>query len=184
MTCTHFRFPGSCASHTSTKMTSEPNPYTDTLASKPESSFSTQCADSNTGDVGRELDHDINELARKLTTRSANQPLSSPFVAAEGSSLDPKSEKFRAKDWARAFYDLRYNSDDAVPRLAGLAFRDLNVWGKGSPTDFQSTVGNNILKLPSLFGRGTKKIEILKHLDGLILPGEQLCVLGPPGCVL
>jgi ATP-binding cassette subfamily G (WHITE) protein 2 (PDR) len=76
---------------------------------------------------------------------------------------------------------LRYNSEETIPRVAGLAFRDLNVWGKGSPTDFQSTVGNKILKLPSLFGRGGQKIEILRNLDGLLLPGEQLCVLGPPG---
>lgn len=165
-------------------MTSQLNPYTDTSESKLESSLSTQYADSNKEEVERELDHNIHELARKLTTQSANQPLSSPFVAAEGSSLDPKSENFRAKHWARAFYDLRYNNDDAVPRLAGLAFRDLNVWGKGTPTDFQSTVGNTILKLPSAFGRGSKKIEILQHIDGLVLPGEQLCVLGPPGYVL
>jgi hypothetical protein len=76
---------------------------------------------------------------------------------------------------------LRYSSQGANPRIAGVAFRDLNVWGQGSPTDFQSTVGNYILKLPSLFRRGRQKIEILQNLDGLLLSGEQLCVLGPPG---
>jgi ATP-binding cassette subfamily G (WHITE) protein 2 (PDR) len=125
--------------------------------------------------------HEIHSLVRKFTARSAQQNLESPFVAAEGSGLDPNSDQFRAKDWARAFYNLRYNSEETIPRVAGLAFRDLNVWGKGSPTDFQSTVGNKILKLPSLFGRGSQKIEILRNLDGLLLPGEQLCVLGPPG---
>ncbi|KAG9186953.1 hypothetical protein G6011_10061 [Alternaria panax] len=91
------------------------------------------------------------------------------------------SDHFRAKDWARSFYDLRYSSDETIPRVAGVAFRGLNVWGEGSPTDFQSTVGNTILKLPSLSGRGTQKIEILRDLDGLLLPREQLCVLRPPG---
>jgi hypothetical protein len=128
-------------------------------------------------------DRDVHELVRKFTTQSEQQRVGSPFADNVNQRLDPKSEQFRAKDWARAFYDLRYNSEETIPRVAGVAFRCLNVWGKGSPTDFQSTVGNTILKLPSLLGRGTQKIEILRDLDGLLLPGEQLCVLGPPGQV-
>ncbi|KAH7080571.1 ABC-2 type transporter-domain-containing protein [Paraphoma chrysanthemicola] len=126
-------------------------------------------------------DQAVLNLVRRFTTQSEQHHHTSPFEAAADSRLDPRSEKFRAKDWARAFYNLRYNSDEAIPRVAGFAFKNLNVWGKGSPTDFQSTVGNKILKLPSLFGRGAQKIEILHDLDGLLLPGEQLCVLGPPG---
>ncbi|CAI6336236.1 unnamed protein product [Periconia digitata] len=126
-------------------------------------------------------DHTVVDLARKFTAHSEIRNLGSPFAATEESRLNPKSESFRARDWAKSFYNLRYSSDDALPRVAGVALRDLNVWGKGSPTDFQSTVGNNILKLPSIFGQGTEKIDILQHVDGLLLPGEQLCVLGPPG---
>ncbi|KAH4609607.1 hypothetical protein HBI38_123760 [Parastagonospora nodorum] len=125
--------------------------------------------------------HAVQVLVRNFTSQSEQQNLGSPFDATDGGVLDPKSDQFRAKSWARAFYDLRFSGEEALPRVAGVAFRNLNVWGKGSPTDFQSTVGNKILKLPSLFGRGTQKIEILRNLDGLLLPGEQLCVLGPPG---
>lgn len=128
-----------------------------------------------------EPDRDVHDLVRKFTTQSVHLQLGSPFENAQGTRLDPNSEQFRARDWSRAFYDIRYSSDEAIPRVAGVAFRDLNVWGRGSPTDFQSTVGNNILKLPALFGKGSQKIEILRNLDGLVLPGEQLCVLGPPG---
>ena len=128
-------------------------------------------------------DRDIHELVRKFTTQSEQQHFGSPFAEDAYGGLDPRSDQFRAKDWARSFYNLRYSSEETIPRVAGVAFRGLNVWGKGSPTDFQSTVGNTILKLPSLFGRGTQKIEILRDLDGLLLPGEQLCVLGPPGYV-
>lgn len=128
-----------------------------------------------------EFEREVVDLVRKFTTQSQQQHLESPFAAEQNSRLDPKSERFRAKDWARAFYDIRYGSEESSSRVAGVAFKALNVWGKGSPTDFQSTVGNKILKLPSLFGRGTQKIEILRDLEGLILPGEQLCVLGPPG---
>lgn len=129
----------------------------------------------------RQHDEEILSLVRKFTSQTEQHHLGSPFAAADNSHLNPKSDRFRARDWAKAFYDLRYNGQEAIPRIAGIAFRDLNVWGKGSPTDFQSTVGNYILKLPSLFGRGAQKIEILQNLDGLLLPGEQLCVLGPPG---
>jgi ATP-binding cassette subfamily G (WHITE) protein 2 (PDR) len=131
----------------------------------------------------REIQHEeeVLELVRKYTSQSTQHTYRSPFEAAEGSRLDPQSDRFRARDWAKSFYELRYSSEEAVARVAGVAFRGLNVWGKGFPTDFQSTVGNTILKLPALFGRGSQKIEILRNLDGLLLPGEQLCVLGPPG---
>lgn len=140
----------------------------------------------NTYEIKQERQHDqeVLGLVRKFTSQTERHHLGSPFSAVESSHLNPKSDQFRARDWAKAFYDLRYSSREAIPRIAGIAFRDLNVWGKGSPTDFQSTVGNYILKLPSLFGRGTQKIEILQNLDGLLLPGEQLCVLGPPGYFL
>ncbi|PVI00139.1 hypothetical protein DM02DRAFT_709144 [Periconia macrospinosa] len=149
----------------------------------PERSVSTRCTDTVDTELAKEqqIDKTVNELVRKFTAQSEIHDLGSPFVAAEGSRLDPKSDSFRARDWAKSFYNLRYRSDDAIPRVAGVAFQNLNVWGRGSPTDFQSTVGNNILKLPSLFGRGTEKIEILQSVDGLLRPGEQLCVLGPPG---
>ena len=125
-------------------------------------------------------EHEVLDLARQFTSRPEHH--GSPF-AAKDSRLDPKSEKFRARDWATAFYNLRYSSDASLPRVAGVAFKGLNVWGQGSPTDFQSTVGNVFLKLPSLFGKGSKKVEVLRDFEGLVLPGEQLCVLGPPGYV-
>ena len=126
-------------------------------------------------------EHDVVELARKYTSESTHHGHESPFDASEGSRLDPHSNCFRARDWAKSFYNLRYSSDKAIPRVSGFAFLGLNVSGTGSPTDFQSTVGNNILKIPALFGRGNQRIEILRDLDCLLLPGEQLCVLGPPG---
>lgn len=145
--------------------------------------------DSNSGfeyEMKYEVDLDVQSeqqvlaLARTFTTQS-QQHLESPFATEQNSRLDPNSDRFRARDWARSFYELRYNGEDAIARVAGVAFRGLDVWGEGSPTDFQATVGNKILKLPSLFGRGAQKVEILRNLDGLLLPSEQLCVLGPPG---
>ncbi|KAJ4986667.1 ABC-2 type transporter [Stagonosporopsis vannaccii] len=148
---------------------------------KLESSSSSEDGRTSIGDRDIRQEHEILELVRKYTSQSVQQNHGSPFEASGGGRLDPQSDKFRARDWARSFYDLKYSGEEAVARVAGFAFEGLNVWGKGSPTDFQSTVGNSILKLPALFGRGSKKIEILRDLDGLLLPGEQLCVLGPPG---
>lgn len=126
-------------------------------------------------------ENEVLELARKFTSQSMQYDHGSPFEAIKDGPLDPKSDHFRARDWAKSFYELRYSSGDAIPRTAGFAFQGVNVSGTGSPTDFQSTVGNIILKLPALFGKGSQKIEILRDMDCLLLPGEQLCVLGPPG---
>jgi hypothetical protein len=125
----------------------------------------------------------IVELAHKITNRSESFNYELPFESAKGGCLDPKSGHFDARTWAQAFYNLRYgrSGGKAQARVAGVAFKDLSVWGKGSRTDFQSTVGNNMLKVPAFFGRGEQRIDILRNLDGLVLPGEQLCVLGPPG---
>lgn len=145
---------------------------------------SSSCSEDDTpsgGDHDIQQEHEVLELVRKYTSQSIQHNHGSPFEAAEGSRLDPQSDQFRARDWAKSFYELRYSSDGAIARVAGFAFQGLHVSGTGSPTDFQSTVGNNILKLPALFGRGNQKIEILRDIECLLLPGEQLCVLGPPG---
>lgn len=148
---------------------------------KLESSSSSEIGTMSLAERNVPHEEEVLELVRTYTAQSAKHNHGSPFQATKGSQLDPHSDRFRVRDWARSFYDLRYSSQKAVPRVAGVAFQGLNVWGQGSPTDFQSTVGNTILKLPALFGRGSQKTEILKDLDGLLLPGEQLCVLGPPG---
>lgn len=104
-----------------------------------------------------------------------------PSRRQKAAGLIPRAIVFEHETGPKSFYELRYGGEEALARVAGVAFQGLNVYGEGSPTDFQSTVGNTILKLPALFGRGTQKIEILRDLDGLLQPGEQLCVLGPPG---
>ncbi|KAB8070348.1 ABC-2 type transporter-domain-containing protein [Aspergillus leporis] len=132
------------------------------------------------------VDEQLLNLARKLSTRTENFHHRFPFEVSEGSCLDPNSHEFRARDWAKAFYNVRYATDESCPpRVAGVAFKYLNVSGYGSPVDYQMSVGNALLKLPTMIyqflGGKKRKINILQGLDGLVLPGEQLCVLGPPG---
>ncbi|KAF2995891.1 hypothetical protein E8E13_004640 [Curvularia kusanoi] len=83
-------------------------------------------------------ENEILELARKYTSQSMQYDHGSPFEAIKGGPLDPKSDRFRARDWAKSFYELRYSSGEAIPRVAGFAFQGINVSGTGSPTDFQS----------------------------------------------
>ncbi|KAK5675209.1 Multidrug resistance protein [Elasticomyces elasticus] len=132
--------------------------------------------------VDGDASSEVLSLARRFTSQSIAAGFQSPFFTEKDGPLDPNSEYFRARDWAKAFYSIRYTSEGTPPpRASGLAFRNLSVGGVGSPTDFQSSVGNSILKLGSLLGRRRAKIGILHDLDGLVWPGEQLCVLGPPG---
>lgn len=128
-------------------------------------------------------DMDIVHLARSLSANSKHLGLESPFDAAEGSLLDPNSDKFDSKAWSRQFYNTLYASDPV--RVMGVAYEDLHVFGHGSDTDFQNTFGNWPFKLPELARRlvGTRglKVDILRDFEGLIRPGEMVCVLGPPG---
>lgn len=132
-------------------------------------------------------EQEVLNLARKFTTRSTDshhQPLFGPNA---GKKVDPSSPDFSAKSWAKSFYNVRYKADgNSEPRLSGFAFKGLQVYGYGSATDYQMSVGNALLKLPSMAlrlfsGKHGQKVDILRDFDGLVLPGEQLCALGPPG---
>lgn len=131
-------------------------------------------------------DREVADLARSLSVRSKQSHHQSPFATGKDAALDPQNPKFNARAWAKAFYDVRYSSNDAPPpRVTGFAVKDLNVVGYGSPVDYQMSVGNAFLKLPTLaqqwLGGKKQRIDILQGVDALLLPGEQLCVLGPPG---
>ncbi|KAF2845347.1 BcATRO, ABC transporter [Plenodomus tracheiphilus IPT5] len=134
-------------------------------------------------------DEDIKNLARKLTQQSGFAPGShdNVFHAEIGSSLDPNSDNFRPRHWAEALVRLNDADANSAPRrTAGIAFRNLNVHGFGTPTDYQKTVGNVWLQMAGLVRKITRiekprKIEILHDFEGLVRSGEMLVVLGPPG---
>lgn len=71
-------------------------------------------------------------------------------------------------------------------RTAGVAYRNLNVFGFGSATDYQKSVGNVLLEsvglIRQVLGMAKKRrIDILRGFEGLVHAGEMLVVLGPPG---
>ncbi|KAJ5985637.1 hypothetical protein N7499_008075 [Penicillium canescens] len=126
---------------------------------------------------------DVNSFAQTIKAMSTST--ASLVESHYQAHLDPNNSEFRAKDWAREYYNFRFQGGH-TPRKAGIAFRSLNVCGYGTATDYQMSVGNAALKMVSagaeLLGlRKKQRVDILQDLDGLLLPGEQLCVLGPPG---
>jgi ATP-binding cassette subfamily G (WHITE) protein 2 (PDR) len=128
-------------------------------------------------------DMELVNLACRVSAESRASWAPSPFDAPNGGSLDPNSESFDARAWAKQFYNTLYASDPV--RVMGVAYKDLNVFGYGSDTDFQNTVGNWSFKLPELArcltGNRDQKVDILRDFEGLVRPGEMVCVLGPPG---
>ncbi|KUL89291.1 hypothetical protein ZTR_03795 [Talaromyces verruculosus] len=137
--------------------------------------------------VEAQVHDELLQLARKLTTRSqgARAP-ASLFPLTTNSSLDPNSDHFNAKQWAKAFYNVRKDClEGNQPKTIGVAFRDLNVYGFGTDTDFQKSVGNIFLDavalLKKVFNKKEERVDILHNLEGILNTGEMLCVLGPPG---
>jgi ATP-binding cassette, subfamily G (WHITE), member 2, PDR len=147
--------------------------------------------------AGGEFDSDeearqqeVTKLARTFTglseTHSRDGSIN-PFLGdIKDPELDPFSGKFVVRKWVEHLLGITSRDPDRYPsRTAGVSFRNLNVHGFGSPTDYQKTFGNYPLELASIYNklRGQKqtKIQILRNFDGLVKSGEMLVVLGRPG---
>lgn len=132
-------------------------------------------------------EEEVHQLARRYTSQSTYSTTGqNVFHAQPGSALDPNGEHFNARAWCKAMLHMQTEDERAhPPRTAGVAFKNLNVHGFGSATDYQKSVGNVWLEGPGLArklaGQGKLKIDILRNLDGLVEAGEMLVVLGPPG---
>jgi ATP-binding cassette subfamily G (WHITE) protein 2 (PDR) len=145
-------------------------------------------AEKKSGQDAEETEGRVNALARQLTKHStySNVLDESPFNAPKDSQLNPHSPNFNARAWAKSILNLQLREPEkSTMRSAGIAFRDLNVHGFGSDTDYQKTVGNifweGVEVAKKVFGVGQRKIQILRGFDGLLESGEMLVVLGPPG---
>lgn len=132
-------------------------------------------------------EEEVHALARKLTKQSsfAESELN-PFDATGDSKLNPHSEHFNGKSWAKAMLNQHLRDPKAHPlRTAGLAFRNLNVFGYGISTDYQKDVSNVWLEawgfVQNIMRVNRRRIDILRDFEGVINAGEMLVVLGPPG---
>ncbi|KAJ4260012.1 Multidrug resistance protein [Fusarium falciforme] len=141
-------------------------------------------SDTENEDLEENINEEMLELARRLTTQSQAAP-GTLFPQLDG-PLNPKSPDFNAKKWAKAFYELRTDTSEGnPPRTTGVAFRNLNVFGFGTDTDFQKSVGNIFLEAGTIAKKllhdKQRRVDILQDLEGLLHSGEMLAVLGPPG---
>ncbi|KKK14331.1 multidrug resistance protein [Aspergillus ochraceoroseus] len=131
--------------------------------------------------------HLVQKLTRQSTGLTTESTLDNPFFLDDPeSTLNPNSSNFRVQDWMKMLLAIRSRDPEKYPdRTAGVAFKDLNVHGFGSPTDYQKNVLNSLLELGTIARRlvGIKmpKIQILRDVDGLVKSGEMLVVLGRPG---
>ncbi|KAI9369377.1 ABC-2 type transporter-domain-containing protein [Aspergillus egyptiacus] len=142
------------------------------------------------GTFERDMEEEIEEMARQLTRRSTHFSAShaaNPFFEEnKESTLHPDSPSFRVKDWIRSLLAAQASDPDRFrQRTAGVAFKNLRVHGFGSPTDYQKDVFNALLSVGGLFRKLTKsglqKVQILHDFTGLVRSGEMLLVLGRPG---
>ncbi|KXH52376.1 ATPase [Colletotrichum salicis] len=131
------------------------------------------------------MNDEVLQLARRYTTQSNAAPGSLFPVPAEG-PLNPSSPYFNARKWAKTFYNIRTDTSEGnPPKTTDIAFKNLNVFGYGTSTDYQKSVGNVFLEAASLVkkltGAKEQRIDILHDLKGVVHSGEMLAVLGPPG---
>lgn len=101
----------------------------------------------------------------------------------EDMQLDPHSSNFSYKKW------ITHTVQDPTKcrkRDSGVAYRNLNVHGFGTTTDYQKTLANYPLMYVSLLGtlidrKQKSRIDILQDFEGIVDSGEMLLVLGRPG---
>ncbi|KAM6513591.1 Multidrug resistance protein [Fusarium falciforme] len=127
----------------------------------------------------------VQALARSYSHASAAHPhAQNPFQAGEDSPLNPNSPNFSGHEWAKAVVEL-VQQDGHAFRAAGVCFQNLNVYGFGEASNYQSDVANVWLSAGSVFSRQTgssrQRIDILRGFDGVVHKGEMLVLLGPPG---
>lgn len=125
----------------------------------------------------------VQALARSYS-RASGVGGDNPFLAGPDSPLNPASENFSGKEWAKAIVEL-VSQDGGSFRSAGVCFQNLNVHGFGESTDYQKDVANVWFSLAGWLGsfvtNNKQRIDILRQFDGIVRKGEMLVVLGPPG---
>ncbi|KAM0481013.1 hypothetical protein ACHAPX_003904 [Trichoderma viride] len=125
----------------------------------------------------------VQALARSYS-RASGAAGDNPFLAGPDSPLNPASENFSGKEWAKAVVGL-VSQDGGSFRSAGVCFQNLNVHGFGESTDYQKDIANVWLSLAGwaggLISSNKQRIDILRQFDGIVRKGEMLVVLGPPG---
>lgn len=95
-------------------------------------------------------------------------------------SVDPGSESFQLPKFLKMFRNQLEGAGHSMKQV-GIAYKNLNIYGKGEALQLQKTVGNSFL-VQDMFKGGKKQHKhILRNFDGIVKSGELLIVLGRPG---
>ena len=153
-------------------------------------SLSSEPSSSNDHDIAVDPAY-LGQLARKITSQSiaysTKSHLENPFLTTdENSPVNPNGSNFNPRAWLKLNLAIKSRDPDRYPtRTAGFTYRNLNVHGFGTPTDYQKDVATTILQVAGwarrVVGAGKQKIQILRNFDGIVRSGEMLMVLGRPG---
>jgi ATP-binding cassette subfamily G (WHITE) protein 2 (PDR) len=160
--------------------------YTDDISDMEEQPGFTAISEARVADLARQISHTgghPDQLSRISTAKTLVDV--NPFIMDSNShpELDPSNPKFNARQWVKTLMHHHSSNNGDVLR-AGFSFRNLNVHGFGTPTDFQKDSLNILYSIPSLLGLGGNKktkIQILRNFEGVVSAGEMLVVLGRPG---
>ena len=92
-------------------------------------------------------DQDVKRLAREITQHSirtsGGNDYPNPFHSSNDPALDPNSGQFRPESWIRTLIGITSRDPQRYPqRTAGISYRNLNVHGFGSLTDYQKYVSD------------------------------------------
>lgn len=95
-------------------------------------------------------DREVTELARQLTHQRSIKDIEgtyiNPFAGSDDPALDPHSGQFKPESWIRTLIGLQSRDPERYPRrVAGVAYRNLNVHGFGSLTDYQKQVTSQVV---------------------------------------
>ena len=122
-------------------------------------------ATDTSSDLGKDTAAEkVTKLVRKLTQRSSGDPelrkslivqsvktdggnYRNPFLDASDPALDPKSGQFKPEKWVRTLVGLQSRDPERYPqRVAGVSYKNLNVHGFGSLTDYQKYVEDKCIQ--------------------------------------
>ncbi|KAF4947363.1 hypothetical protein FSARC_13984 [Fusarium sarcochroum] len=129
---------------------------------------------------------ELQRIATGISRRHslATVPSGIPDLTQQDPALDPTDKAFDLSKWLPAF--MHQLQDAGVgQKSAGVAFKNLSVFGTGAELQLQQTLGDVLqapLRIGEYFRSGKKEPKkILHRFDGLLRGGETLIVLGRPG---
>lgn len=133
---------------------------------------------------------ELQRIATVLTRRqsTATTPMALDEIVTMGENdpaLQPQNAEFDLSKWLQRIIRKHRAQGHAPEAHAGIAYKDLSVFGTGEAVQVQQTVASLLLSplRPSnifSFGKKTHK-QILHSFDGTLRRGELLIVLGRPG---